>query len=406
LGGLFLGLFVVLLALQGWLQKRRVHLLVAGGSLLIAGSYLLAVEPWLNHAMSGSVDNDNHYIDGLSGLLHALTTTAYWQHFGGLLAGTLFSVTIATFGLVLYGTRSVWRQLRNSHNYRKTALQNPRIVALVLPVLLVAAVIVLNAFLGAVNAQPRIDQWVYGRYADMFLLPLIGYGLLASWQWKPALRIAGAVLITGILLSVLTNSHNTMFAFDNKVNIQGLWPMQLASVVHANYYWLWGLIGAGGVAVCGFMGGGSRKRYLPILLAPIMLTWGGNYLYHRTVAQEQGSVSSLYQYIRANYAASDCIGFTPVPDSNGRFAVYSYYLHGYNLEKMSLQQWEQQKCTGPYLTYNPGAVATLPDLQVTGEEASTQLYMLTRSTEDIAAGRPQVSLSGSDDSKTSPIIFN
>ncbi|HUB93149.1 MAG TPA: hypothetical protein VMB52_01455, partial [Verrucomicrobiae bacterium] len=181
---------------------------------------------------------------------------------------------------------------------------------------------------------------------------------------------------TGVLLTIGTSPTNTSFAFDNKVDIQGLWPMQLASVVHANHYWTWGLLGACGVAACGLLGTSTRKRYLVLLLALVSLTDVGNYLYHRTIIQQHATVSSLYQYIKANYATTTCIGFTPTVDSNERFNLYSYYLHGYDLKKMTLHQW-QQSCDGPYFTYSPGT-ADLPGLQISGVEVSTNLYMLTR----------------------------
>jgi hypothetical protein len=308
--------------------------------------------------------------------------------------GLLFFAVVATFGLVVYASlptlQRVWRMKRA---WRRWA-RSPRVIALCLPIALVLGVIAITALSSATDSQLRMDQWVYGRYTDMYLLPLIGYGLLARWRPLQAWHVAVLVVLSGGLLSVVATTHNTLFGFDNKVNIQGLWPMQLASVVHANWYWAWGVLGAAGVLVCGYLGTIRLKRFLPILALPVLMACAGNYVYHLTIARQHASVSSLYGYIKMQYAKTDCIGFTPNPDSNERFNLYSYYLHGYNIKKMTLQQWRQQGCQGPYLTYD-AAVATAPGLQVAAVEASTQLLMVTHGTGVISAASTERLADGS-----------
>jgi hypothetical protein len=383
LGFIFLGLFMATLAAQALLKKQWLPLAIGGGAFLFGTVYLVLVQPWLNHAMRGSISNDAHYTNSIHSLFSAFTTAHYWLQVAGLLIGLLFFVVIATFGLVIYGSVPILRNLAEKRRNWRQAIQDPGTIVMLIPLLAVAGVIVFTAFSWGATQQFRIDQWVYGRYTDMYLLPLISFGILASWRSKQAAAIAGLIVVAGVLLSLVTNARNTSFGFDNKVNIQGHWPMHLASVVHADQYWVWGVLGALGILVCGIAGMNNRKVYLTLLLVPLMLAGGSNYLYKQTITRQHSSVSSLYGYIKANYMPSDCIGFTPNPDSNERFNLYSYYLHGYNVKKMTLQQWQQQDCKGPYFTYD-STVAMGSNLQVTGLEAKTNLYMVTRSHEPIA----------------------
>lgn len=376
LGFLFLGLFVVVLFLQGF-RKRPVLLMIAFGSLVVEGVYLGLVQPWLDRAMNGSITNDDHYAAGAHTIEQAVVTFHYWLQVGEMLAGLVFFLVVATFGLGVYGALPVIKQLFANRKAWKKSAQDPEVIVRLLPVLLVMAVMVLTALQFAALPQRNVDQWVHGRYTDMYLMPLLAYGLLANWKPRTALKLAAFVLGAGILLSLVTNPANTAFGYDNKLNLESLWPMHLASIVHLNQYWVWGVLGTVGVVWCGLMGG-KHKAYLAFLILPVVLAGAGNYIYKQTITTEHASLSSMYQYIRAKYTASDCIGFTPVADSNERFNLYSYYLHGYDIKKMTLQQWQQQKCQGPYLTYDASASSTA-HLQIVGQEAQTGLYMFAPS---------------------------
>jgi hypothetical protein len=388
-GFLFVGLFVVVLALQSLLKKSWWPILIALLGTAFAVSYPLIVQPMFARVMGGSI-NDSHYGSGIADILQATTTLHYWLQVGLLVIGLLLFIISATFGIAVYGSLPIIKQFFDGKKSWKTKLQDTNTVIKLLSVLLVLAALAFTALSFAADKLLRIDQWVYGRYIDMYLLPVIAFGLLASWRLKQAAVIAGATLVAGVILSLATNPDNTSFVFNNKVNIQSLWPMHIASIVHANYYWLWGLMGAIGIAIVGLMGVKKRKLLLVLVLIPIILAGAGNYLYHRTIIDQHSTVSSLYSYIKDHYQPTDCIGFTPAPDNNERFNLYSYYLHGYNVKQISFEQWQKNGCKGAYLTYTP-LVTLDPTLQITGQEAQTGLQMIT----------PRVP----GDPITSPLIF-
>lgn len=389
IGVLLLGLLVILLIAQSVLQKRWWPALIAIISVVFALAYNTIVHPLFDRVMDGGINNDTHYSSGIADILHATITIHYWLQVGLLLIGLFLFVAVATFGMAIYGSLPVIKQLWASKSSWKAQLQDTGFIIKLLSVSVVFGAVCFTALSFAADKQLRIDQWVYGRYIDMYLLPLLAFGLLAAWRFKQALGIAVGVVIAGVVLSLTTNTSNTSFIFNNKVNLQGLWPMHLASIIHANYYWVWAVLGAVGILVAGYMFTKNRKPLLALLLVPIILASIGNYIYHKTITLQHSTVSSLYQYIKETNTTSECIGFTPASDTNERFNLYSYYLHGFDIKKMTFEQWRLDNCLGPYLTYSP-PLALPSGLRVTGREEQTGLLMISRVGHNNAAFTPIV----------------
>lgn len=382
-GMIFLCAFIGLLGLKFAVERRFIALLVPLLSLVVALSYFIAVQPWFGNIMGAGVSDDSHYASSYAGLSQLIFTFDYWLQVAGLLVGLTSFVLVATFGVVFYGSWGVTGRLLHERRNWKQLMRQPALVVMTMSVLAVIGVIIFTALTWGVNEQLRIDQWIYGRYTDMYLLPLIGFGLLAHWRLKDALKLAAFVIVAGIILSLLTNPSNTSFAYINKVNLQSFWPIHLPVALRTEHYWVWGLLGAIGIAVVGWFGTAKRKHLLPLLLLPILLLAGlGNYLYQHRIVHGYTAPSSLETYIKLNYDTDDCIGFDPANDPNERYNLYSYYLTGYRLQKMTLEQW-QNDCQGPYLTYD-SKLAESPGFQLMGMELKTGLFMVTKTDAGLA----------------------
>lgn len=377
LGFLFLGLFIVTLLSKAILTQKYKMILVPVISAVVAVIYLLVVQPWINHAMSGGLADSSHYTAGASGILQEIPSLQYWIQTGLLFVGLLFFTVIATFGLAIYGSIEPIKHFVRKRRKWKEIFEEPEALVMLMSVTIVLGVICFTAFSWGATKQLRIDQWIYGRYTDMYVLPLIGFGLLASWRSKQAFKLAGLVIVAGVLLSLTTNPENTLYAYINKINLQSFWPIHLPVSIRTENYWVWGIFGAVGIAICGLMGTAQRKKYLVLLLVPIFLAGAGNYMYQYRIVHGYASPSTLYQYIKDNYSTTDCIGFTPDSDNNERFNLYSYYLHGYNVRKITIDQWQKQDCKGLYLTYDDAAVDPAM-LQIIGIEAKSGLHVITK----------------------------
>lgn len=366
-GFIFVGLVTILLGVRAFRLHQLKPALFGLTGVLFAAVYGIAVDPWLRKLMSGSISADSHYADVLPAL-HAALGVHFWAQFLEVLVGLLLFAIVSTFGLMGYGAFSV---LRRAWSKPRQIYTDSMLAVKLLVTLSVIGVIVAAALLEATSPQLRIDQWIYGRYTDMYLLPLISFGLLATWKLKVGLLFSVFAAGAGIFLSVVTNATNTAFVFDNKVNLEAFWPMHLASVMHLNYYWLWGLLGSIGIAAVACVA--RRKQYLVLLVIPVALVAASNMIYHHTLLGPHAQVSTLDTFIQTNYSRADCIGFTNGPDPNERFSLYSYDLHGYTVERMPLGQWLTADCRGMYLTYTPAPLEE-KGLKLAGEETSTGLY--------------------------------
>lgn len=376
LGGVYLGLLMMLFATIAIVHKHWKFVVAPVATVAVALSYLFVVSPILNYLMRSN-DNTFHYTRTFTNIIHTVLTFGFWERFGVLSAGLLFSALIATFGIIAFAADdSVRGWVASKLPWRKKVV-DPLIIVPILLIVSLIGVLGVNAISTASNASAiRLDEWVYGRYADMFILPLLGLGLLAKWRPRVILITIAFVVASGALLLVYTNPHNTDFTANNKVNIEAFWPMFLTSFVHVRDYFIWGILGAGAIGVTYVAARKNKKIIILALLPIILLTDGANMLYHYTILTDHSTVSSLYSYVKDTYAPNQCIGFSPQIDSLERFSLYSYYLHGYNVQQMSMNDWIKDKCTGPYFSYNSDV--KMPGVFEKGTDKTVGLLMFVR----------------------------
>lgn len=376
LGAVYTLLFMAFIGLAAITTKHWKLMIIpfiTGG---VAFSYIAAVSPFINSLMAGN--NSAHYAGTLKAISETILTPGYWERFVLLVLGLAFSLTIATFGIIVFGVYDNGREWLKNRRALAKNVSNLEISIPLLLTLTIVGVILANAASTASNQHIRLDEWVYGRYVDMFALPLIGLGLLAPWKQKVSLAVILLITITGFALSAYTNPNNTLFDVNNKVNIQALWPMHVSSLVHMHEYFIWGLLGAAGVAVTFYAARTGKKAFALVFLVPVVFSAVANLHYHRTILAEHSTVSApLYTYITTKHTRSDCIGFTPEVDSRERFSLYSYYLHGYDVQTMPAGDWVKQNCSGPYFTYDPSLAGQL-GLSAHAVDNGTGLLMLLK----------------------------
>lgn len=373
LGFIYVALMALLIIGRALTAKKPQLAGIGILGLVAAVIYPTAIQPMFTRAMQGGATNESHYSDSAATITQAIGTTEYWLNAGLLVIGLLFFVVVATFGIILFAIAPAVKQALDARRRPAELLGDARLMVSVLPFLAILGVVAVTAASWAATDYIRIDQWVYGRYSDMYLLPLIGLGLMVRWSPKLALAAAGFAGIAGLVLTAATNPENTAFMFNNKVNLQSLWPMHFGSVIHANHYWFWGLLGAVGIGFVGVLGSYRRQTVMALLLVPVAMCGIANSLYHQTIVKQYSTPAELYTVIKQKYQPDDCIGFTTDVDSQERFNLYTYYLRGYDFKKMTVQEWQAEGCTGPYLTYD-NTVAHDGTMQLLGPASDKGLF--------------------------------
>jgi hypothetical protein len=343
--------------------------------LLITGLYELLVKPAFDAVMSAGGTVNTHYETTLNTIFSSLITAHFFINALLLIIGLILYTCIATFGIALYGVIPHIKKYFQDRTAWKSLFLDPTQAVMTLTVLSVIGAILATAISTAGTPQLRADQWIYGRYTEMFLLPLIGIGLLSVWRLRSGIILAAITLVGGILFQIFTNNTNTALTSINEVNIQAFWPLVFLRHAEANYL-IWFILGAIGIGIVAFLGTPKRKVGLLILLPLLVLTVIVNMGWHRGLLKTYSSPSGLYQVVTNNYPAKTCIGYTTGFDTDERMTLYSFYFHTYDLRPMSYGTWLHSTCSGPYLTYI--LPTSLSGVTIVGHETMSGLYMLVK----------------------------
>lgn len=379
MGYLFVAALALIVSVRAVVKRHPYSLLPLAPAVMMVLLYRLAAMPFFARTMGSSVSSSTHYGDQygsqLGRTVHSLLLLHTWENAAVLCAGLLCSVVVATFGVAVYAAVPVASRLRHRSQWRRL-VTSPAQSTVLVALLALAGTVAFTAFVNAKGTNLRPDQWIYGRYSDMFLLPIIGIGLMQPWRLKWAAMLAAFVAASGLLLAWFVPT-TTKYPYLNKLDIVSFWPMHLTSLVHHNYFWLWGLLGAAGVLIAGFAGTIQRRPWLITALPLIAAVFVANNLFHRSLIQHYSQPSQQIYSLVTEQPAGTCVGFSPGTDTSERYALYTFYFHTYALQRMSLQDWQQQcKDRGVYLTY--GADQALPGLATAAIDPQHGLLALTR----------------------------
>src|SRR3954452_9554484 len=177
--------------------------------------------------------------------------------------------------------------------------------------------------------------WIYGRYLDGAILPVLAIGLAV---FRPDLRFAFAsifVLAAGLVLAAMVPSGIEHDISDTVA----FWPQYLSR--NAGFF-TWMLVG--GIAVAAAAKFGQR------LVVPTIATSFALGIYHQTICHdwfltELSARSPLVYTIRSTVPRGTCIGVNPALPSQAtlvqttRYRLHSFYFFDYGYRRMSSSEW-------------------------------------------------------------------
>ncbi|MCB9834690.1 hypothetical protein H6792_01500 [Candidatus Nomurabacteria bacterium] len=386
IGIIFVFLSLIVVSFAGFTRKEKLfrwllYLLVPIAVTLV---YMLVIRPFITDLLSPSgIIEIDHYTRDKDRILQNLLTLEFYQEILIVLAGHLGYLLVSSFGVVSFLLVYLVSRLKAAGRSQKrifSSLLNPELYIPIISLMGVIGVIILVSITSSGTSILRIDQWIYGRYLEMTLLPVIGISLLVPWQKNTAFMSATILLLIGIILNLFTNSHNTTPVI-NEVNIQSFWPFVIAG--DGNYL-DWFIFGAVGVALLGLLiWVNKRILILPIFILLAIASFNVQKDWHQSIISNYSYTTELYPMVTNHFApdTTSCIGFDDSdhsidPERGERLRLYSFYLKNYSLLKIDFQEWLDQ-CNGPYLTYS------LDDLdfeqaQVVGREVPSGLYFVVK----------------------------
>jgi hypothetical protein len=197
--------------------------------------------------------------------------------------------------------------------------------------------------------------WIYGRYLDGAILPVLAIGLTV---FRPDLRLALAavfVAAVGLLLTMMVPSGVEHDISDTVA----FWPQYLS---RGAGFFTWMLLGAMAVAAVAQFG---RRLAVALMAASLALSIYHQGVWHHWFLTELSAPSPLVETIRSTIPRGTCVGVDPTLPAQAtllqatRYRLHSFYLFDYGYRRMSPTEWLEQ-CNGPYLTYDG------PDLEKIG----------------------------------------
>lgn len=287
---------------------------------------------------------------------------------------------VATLGVLFFAVIDIGKRFKPLHETNTHECTNMLNASMGFIALSLVGILLLGALSFAMITPGHgvldRDFWIYGRYSEMVLLPLLGIGFLALWRVKYAFSAASFVLASGILLRLYTNGANTSLN-NNLVDIASFWPQALFST-RSFIFWL--LLGAVGIIFVGVL----KKRFFVIFVIPLFLVCILNQnIWHENILSNYSKPSSLVNLVRSNFKQGEGVSFdTFIPQQASgyqkeRSKLYSYYFFNYNYRRMSPEEWLASS-KGPYLTYRPGVFANSKDVQVLAREVSSGLFLVVK----------------------------
>jgi hypothetical protein len=383
------GLAVVLaatLALAVFSFRKRqfvplaVHLALGGG-LLVA--YAAGLHEWLRGVGTPNEFPSLEHYPSLIQLLPNPVRLEFWIKTAVVALGQVSYLVVSSLGLAVLGFVS-FVQLARDHSMAGPPDNSQRGGAIgyasLFVVLSMSFILLGAASTSSGVGQMRIDQFIYGRYAEGVLMPFLAVGFLASCRrrWLPLL--AGGLVACGALLNVI--AHPT--GFNNIINTNSFWPQYL---IEAPNYLVWMALGAAGVVA--FQVARQLRRagkiVALVVLACVYAFSGVNAArFHQNTFASYSQPPMLVDVVRTDFEPDSCVGFNPEMPAHAslfqqeRFKLYTFYLYDYDYGRISVSDW-LASCDGPLFTYDIDQLQEVPGIVLLGRDMHSGLYLVAKS---------------------------
>lgn len=357
--------------------------------IIIGAFYTLVVHGWLNGLMTPEGFGQGNHYGSPTRLLSNFTDIGYWKNVVLLFLGQFSSILIGTLGIIVFGVQHLFdAPKRNIKSFLVGLTKDPLSMVIAISALSLIGLLVIAAFSFAPMAQgyTRADVWVYTRYTEIAVLPLIAIGILSKWRLKLAAYTALLILVTAVLFFFAVDESNTKFSALHLSNMQSFWPLQFIGGVS---YVGWFILGAAAIILVGILGRWNKKWLVGLLIIPLFIGQiGVQQDYWKSHTQQP---SGLVDFVRDNYATGTCIGFVDIDEVTTvkqglRFRMYSFYFHDYDFRRVTPETW-QEDCGGLYLSYDADLLRNTPGARIVAREQGRGLYVaISQNQDDVVFG--------------------
>lgn len=323
-----------------WLMRRDLRLTcsaVAVAALLVVG-YQAGLAPVVKSAMTPAELTPVEHYPSVSSAVDILTVSGIIE-FCTRVLGQVTYLFVATLGIavrpLLIALASILPLIR-----KRAALSSVQIASLFAVGSIAGMTIFSAAMFTVVESAVRQDHWVYGRYNEGAILPVLLIGLSTA----PA-RVASSLVllvpaIFAMLISILAPDALPL----SVLNSAAFWPVVAFPDAGFSTQVVIGGVGAFLVTLAGSMGIAALALIVTFVIClPRQFEW------HDLAARVQQKPPAV-DLVRGLVAPGACVGF----DAGFPMLHFlTFHLFDYRLSRMNPTRWKQE-CEGPFLSFDKG----------------------------------------------------
>jgi len=342
-------------------------------SILLILTYSKLIHPVINQGMSlTSFPTADDYRSHFEGQLQFIKTMVFWKALIFEIFGIWSAALVATLGLILLPVIKICGLFRQKSATSK--ISDPKFTLLIFGLLSLLLVSLLTAFslVSPVRSTMQLDRWIFLRYVECVLLPLLPVGL-AMLYFDRIVQIKKTFLVLPIALYVigwildsdLKDRGPTSQVDNHFIMTVGFWPISMfnnfhidtwasfapfTSVPYSIYsFRIWMIVGVIGIAIC-FL----RLRILLSIfcllqffsVSQLQSNW------HEYLFRQYANPPKAVEQIRSKIDPDSCVGYMQDLDSgtyrSEEYNLFTYYLYDYKFKMISKEDWVEF-CDGPLI---------------------------------------------------------
>ncbi|GEM_PF-2176794 len=346
---------VMAMGYLAWRQSRYGHFIFLLLTIFIMVLiYQKGIVPCLHDRMTISGLSPSLHYPGISKLFLPLYSWAGLKNVIARMGGHIFYLSVGSVGLIWVGLLSLMTAAFKTSIIKKEN-SNSGLADQVLAIFLLFAFIgtlVLSVLFFSVcffdkQAGQRLDHWMYGRYVEGVIAPILLVGVLSPSLRRVLIGILVASLGAALLATDLGNNYMHTAPF----NASAFWQ---DFFLKKEGLWAWLVAGC---ALVGLVA--SLPRQLGLLIALMVFAFD-NYLQIRWHIDASNNASKRWMaaaVVREQFPVGSCVGFDHSGINSYHRSVfwldYGFQLFDYSLMRINFERWyNDNDCVWPLFSYS------------------------------------------------------
>ncbi|HPC04052.1 MAG TPA: hypothetical protein PKY58_08575 [Syntrophales bacterium] len=341
-------------AYAAWIRRsfREILVLSLTATAMVL-AYRYGVMPWLQGRMTISGLPPRLHYPGLARLLSPLWTIEGVKKILAHTGGHLFYLSIGTIGLIWLGILSLYaRAFSGRDKHQETFLLKDKAAALFL-FLSLSGMLALSVLLFSTFGQHRLDHWMYGRYAESVVAPVLLAGALRT-TYRDILWAVPAAAVCAALLSFGLYGYGNTARFNMPAFWQDFFSLRDAGL------WAWLVAGCIPIALAGLL---PRRATVLLITAVFVFSASLQILWHIAAAHSASARGAAADFIRNRFPPGSCVAFDHAGINSYERHIFwfdfGFILFDFELKRISGDRW-YKSCDGPLFTYDTELDSKIP----------------------------------------------